>query len=114
MTRESMVEPVAKNRESGVMAVVYPSLYWVVYAVGWILKTIAFTVLRLLHLLYRPVAFTLQPVVYLTQFLLACLALPFKAVVKFEVHLSSLINLLWPISLMTSRRSSYTCPSPPS
>lgn len=90
MTRESMVEPVAKNRESGVMAVVYPSLYWVVYAVGWVLKTIAFTVLRLLRLLYRPVAFTLQPVVYLTQFLLACLALPFKAVVKFEVHLSSI------------------------
>lgn len=70
------------------LAVVYVSLYWLIYAIAVLLKNIAFALLWLLHLLYRPIAFTLQPVVYLGQFLLACLALPFKALVKFEVHSS--------------------------
>lgn len=70
---------------STALTLVYLVAYWLVYSVGFILKNIAFAVWWVLRLIYRPIAFTLQPVVYLLRFLLTCLVLPFKALAKLEV-----------------------------
>lgn len=60
-------------------------LWWICWPVGITLYYLAITVLTLLKLLYWPVAFVLQPVVYFLRFIAACLALPFRALVKLEV-----------------------------
>lgn len=114
MRRDSMAEHAADHQGdmNPALGVVYATLCWLVYAIAVLLKDIAFALLWLLHLLYRPIAFTLQPFVYLGRFLLACLALPCKALVKFEVDFSFSFSSY--VLLISYRHSSYTSPSPPS
>ncbi|USW51602.1 hypothetical protein Slin15195_G049210 [Septoria linicola] len=69
---------------STALTLVYLVAYWLVYSIGFILNNIVLAVLWVLHLIYRPIAFTLQPVVYLVHFLLTCLALPFRALAQLE------------------------------
>jgi hypothetical protein len=64
-------------------------LYWIVWPVGIALYYLFVTVVAILKLIYWPIAFVLQPVVYLVRFIAACLALPFRALVKLEVSNSS-------------------------
>ena len=64
-------------------------LWWICYPVGIIVYYVAIVVLTLLKLLYRPLAFVLQPVVYFGRFVLACLAFPFMLLAKLEVRSSS-------------------------
>ncbi|KAF2208598.1 hypothetical protein CERZMDRAFT_101346 [Cercospora zeae-maydis SCOH1-5] len=95
-------------------------LYWLVYSVAIILRTISYALLRLLHLLWRPIAFVLQPLVYLANFLLACLALPFRAIVKLEtlyiyLGIAALVGILGGLlgSLITSKVTrTFLKPSP--
>lgn len=61
-------------------------LFWVCWPIYIILYYISITILTILKLLYWPIAFVLQPVVYLLRFITACLALPFRALVKLEVN----------------------------
>lgn len=64
------------------------------YPIGVVLRYLALSVLFVLRLLYRPVGFLLQPVVYLGRFALACLVAPFTLVAKFEVCIDCLTSLL--------------------
>jgi hypothetical protein len=69
-------------------------LYWISWPIGIILFYIFVTVVAILKLIYWPIAFVLQPVVYLLHFIAACLALPFRALVKLEVRANHNIHLL--------------------
>lgn len=60
-------------------------LYWICYPIGILLYYLSAAVIALLKLIYWPIAFILQPVVYLLRFIGACLALPFRALLKLEV-----------------------------
>ncbi|KAK5167342.1 uncharacterized protein LTR77_007041 [Saxophila tyrrhenica] len=64
------------------------AVYWVVYPVAiglyYVLYNLAFAVVFILKLLYRPLEFLLLPVVYLGQFLFACVLAPFKFLARFE------------------------------
>ena len=65
-------------------------LYWLCWPVGILLFYLSTAVLAILKLLYWPIAFLLQPFVYFGRFILAILALPFRALVKLEVSLEIL------------------------
>ncbi|KAM3417350.1 hypothetical protein BST61_g5601 [Cercospora zeina] len=85
-------------------------LYWLACSIAILLRTTAYAVLWLLHLLWRPIAFALQPLIYLGSFLLACLALPFRAVVQLEtlyiyLGIAALVGILGGllVSLITSK-----------
>ena len=60
-------------------------LFWLFCPIYIVLYYLAIAVFTILKLLYWPIAFVLQPVVYLLRFVAACLALPFRALVKLEV-----------------------------
>lgn len=60
-------------------------LFWIVWPIYIVLYYLAITIFAILKVLYWPIAFVLQPVVYLLRFIAACLALPFRALVKLEV-----------------------------
>jgi hypothetical protein len=62
-------------------------LWWICYPVGIVLYYVAIAGLAISKLLYQPVAFVLQPVVYLSRFVLACLALPFILLAKLAVRI---------------------------
>jgi len=66
-------------------------LYWISWPIGIVLFYLFAAVLALLKLTYYPIAFILSPVVYLLRFIAACLALPFRALVKLEVSGPSFI-----------------------
>ena len=65
-------------------------LWWVVYPVVigiyYLFYYITFAVLFVVKLLLKPIAFVLAPIIYLGQFVLACLAAPFHFIAKFEVY----------------------------
>jgi hypothetical protein len=61
-------------------------LFWIGWPIYIVLYYIAITILAILKVIYWPIAFVLQPVVYLLRFIAACLALPFRALVKLEVR----------------------------
>jgi len=65
-------------------------LFWIGWPIYIVLYYLANTVFAILKILYWPIAFVLQPVVYLLRFIAACLALPFRALVKLEVSTPSL------------------------
>jgi hypothetical protein len=60
-------------------------LFWIGWPIYMVVYYLAITIFAILKLLYWPIAFVLQPVVYLLRFIAACLALPFQALVKLEV-----------------------------
>jgi hypothetical protein len=60
-------------------------LFWIGWPIYIVLYYISITIFAILKVLYWPIAFVLQPVVYLLRFIAACLALPFRALVKLEV-----------------------------
>lgn len=64
-------------------------LWWICYPIGILIYYIFTFVLNVLHLLYRPIAFILQPVVYLGRFIFAVLALPFRLLARLEVSIQS-------------------------
>lgn len=68
-----------------VLAWIFTILYWIIWPVIIVLYYLVTAVVATLKLLYWPIGFLLQPVVYLGRFILACLALPFRALVKLEV-----------------------------
>lgn len=68
-----------------VFAWILTILYWIVWPVIIILYYIVTALVTTLKLLYWPIGFILQPVVYLGRFILACLALPIRALIKLEV-----------------------------
>jgi len=47
---------------------------------------LAVALLVVLKLLYQPIAFVLQPVVYFAKIIGTCLAFPFRLLAKLEVH----------------------------
>ena len=61
------------------------TLWYICWPIGVSLYYVAVTIFSLLKLLYRPLGFLLQPLVYLGRFILACLAAPFHFLVRFEV-----------------------------
>lgn len=67
-------------------------LYWIVWPVIIILYYIVTALVATLKLLYWPIGFLLQPVVYLGRFILACLALPIRALIKLEVSIHYMLN----------------------
>lgn len=60
-------------------------LFWIAWPIYIIIYYLAIAIFAILKILYWPIAFILQPVVYLFRFIAACLALPFRALVKLEV-----------------------------
>jgi hypothetical protein len=60
-------------------------LFWIGWPIYIVLYYISITIFAILKVLYWPIAFVLQPVVYLLRFIAACLALPFRALIKLEV-----------------------------
>lgn len=60
-------------------------LYFIVYPIWFVVWYIVIAAVALAKLLYRPIAWLLQPVVYLGRFLLACFVAPFHFIAKFEV-----------------------------
>jgi hypothetical protein len=60
-------------------------LSFIGYWIGIILWHLASTIGYILYLLSQPLVFILQPVGYLSHYLLAFLLLPFRAIAKFEV-----------------------------
>jgi hypothetical protein len=60
-------------------------LYCICWPIGSLLYYLSITIVAILKLIYWPIAFLLQPVVYLLRFIVAILALPFRALVKLEV-----------------------------
>lgn len=69
-------------------------LWWICWPVGIVLYYLFIAVVAILKLIYWPIAFILQPVVYLFRFIGACLALPFRALVKLEVSRLNLLRLV--------------------
>jgi hypothetical protein len=67
-------------------------LWWICWPIGILLYYLFVAVVAILKLIYWPIAFILQPVVYLLRFIAACLALPFRALVKLEVRGASLLD----------------------
>lgn len=68
-----------------VLAWIFTILYWIIWPIVVVLYWLFTAVVAALKLLYWPIGFLLQPVVYLGRFIAACLALPFRALVKLEV-----------------------------
>jgi hypothetical protein len=69
-------------------------LWWICCPIGILIYYVAITIIAILKLIYWPIAFILQPVVYLLRFIAAILALPFRALVKLEVRDTSLANTI--------------------
>lgn len=59
----------------------------VLLAVYYILCYLALGIVFISKLLYQPVGFLLQPVLYLGRFVLALLLVPFQLLVKLEVRI---------------------------
>lgn len=91
-------------------------LYWISWPIGIVLFYLFVTVVAILKLIYWPIAFVLQPVVYLLRFIAACLALPFRALVKLEVSRRSVVysmhvsDCLFLASVQLHRRCGTTRP----
>ena len=68
-------------------------LWWICWPIGIVVYYLFVAVITALKVLYWPIAFILQPVVYLFRFIAACLALPFRALVKLEVSGTNSIHL---------------------
>jgi len=59
-------------------------LWYICYPIGITIYYVALGLLFVLKLLYRHVAFLLQPLVYFGQLILACLIAPFELLGRFE------------------------------
>lgn len=68
--------------------------WWICYPIAVVLWYLAVVALFVLNLLYRPVAFLLQPIVYLGRFTLACLVFPFTLAARLEASTSQLTEAL--------------------
>ncbi|KAM0721570.1 hypothetical protein Q7P37_002495 [Cladosporium fusiforme] len=82
-----------------IFAWIFTILYWIIWPIVIILYYLFTSVVEILKLLYWPIGFLLQPVVYLGRFIAACLALPFRALVKLEplynyIGVATLVGLL--------------------
>lgn len=93
-------------------------LFWIAWPIYIVLYYLAITIFAILKVLYWPIAFVLQPVVYLLRFIAACLALPFRALVKLEVNnlisnicIISCLTLSPPASLQLPRSCSTSRPA---
>jgi len=60
-------------------------LWQILWPIRALLYYLAILLLFILKLLYRPVAFLLQPLLFLGRFVVACLIAPFQLLVKLEV-----------------------------
>ena len=74
-----------------ILRVVENIFWWIFYPIGvglyYLVYYLAFAVVFLLRLFYKPIAFVLLPIVYLLQVLWACFLAPFRFLAKFEVNL---------------------------
>ncbi|KAF2766715.1 hypothetical protein EJ03DRAFT_174048 [Teratosphaeria nubilosa] len=59
-------------------------LWYICWPIGIILYYLVFVAIFLAKLLYRPVGFLLQPIVYLGRFTAACIAAPFQLLARLE------------------------------
>ena len=87
-------------------------LFWIVWPIYIVLYYLAVTMFAILKVLYWPIAFVLQPVVYLLRFIAACLALPFRALVKLEVsdfHLNICTESFLILSTPASVQLPWSC-----
>jgi hypothetical protein len=86
---ENMPEPGADPQIRDLLLTAGKAIYWLGYpiVVGlyYGLYYLAFAVVFVLKLLYRPLEFTLLPLVCFAQFLFACLLAPFRFLARFEV-----------------------------
>lgn len=80
-------------------------LWYICWPFGILVFYLVTFVLTVLKLLYWPIAFVLQPVVFLGRFIAACIALPFKALVRLEVRkvMSPVLRLYLPPSTSWGR-----------
>ncbi|KAF2171106.1 hypothetical protein M409DRAFT_64062 [Zasmidium cellare ATCC 36951] len=74
----------ADNNSNAALAWAWTIGWWICYPIGVVVWYLAVVVLFILNLLYRPVAFLLQPFVYLGRFILACLVFPFTLAARLE------------------------------
>lgn len=72
------------HNENAALAWAWTIGRWICYPIGLVLWYLAVVVLFVLNLLYQPVAFLLQPFVYLGRFTLACLVFPFTLAARLE------------------------------
>ena len=80
-----MAEQLQHKQGSVLLAKTLTVFWYICWPIAILIYYIAVAVLFILKLLYQPVGFLLQPVVYLGRFLLACLVAPFRLLVKLEV-----------------------------
>lgn len=92
-TRGSAHETMADDHHNANAALAWTRTigWWICYPIGLVLWYLAVVVLFVLNLLYRPVAFLLQPLVYLGRFILACLVFPFTLAARLEASTSRLL-----------------------
>jgi len=81
--------PIQHMQASYAIAARVGAIIWsyVLWPICWLLYHTAILIVYLLNLLYRPLAFLLQPFVLLAQVILACVLAPFQLLVKFEVRM---------------------------
>jgi hypothetical protein len=86
---EDVQEPAADPVAWDLLVIAGRVIYWIVYPIGialyHLVYYLAFAGLFIFKLLYRPLEFILLPLVYLVQFLFACLLAPFQFLARFEV-----------------------------
>ena len=80
-----MAEQLQQKQAKVLLANSLTVLWYICWPIAILIYYIAVAVLFVLKLLYRPVGFLLQPVVYLGHFILACLIAPFQLLAKLEV-----------------------------
>lgn len=81
-------ETMSDNTFNAALAWAWTISWWICYPIGVVLWYLMVVVLFVLNLLYRPVAFLLQPVIYLARFALSCLVFPFTLAARLEVSRS--------------------------
>lgn len=75
--------------------------------IGSIIYYVAFSVLFVLRLLWRPLQFLLLPVLYLGDFILRCILAPFRFLAKFEV----MLRQRWKSRMLADRTHRRRCTS---
>ena len=99
--QESGMDPQIKD----VLSTTGTVVWWICWPIGislyYVGYYLAFTILFIVKLVYRPLEFVLLPVIYLGQFLLACVAVPFRLLAKFEVSWSPILLLIAMSHLIT-------------
>ena len=90
MAPEDIQTPAADPQMLELLGSAGKILYWIIWPIAialfYTLYYLAFAVLFILKLLYRPLEFVLLPVFYLLRFFGACVLAPFHFLARFEVR----------------------------